>query len=397
MNRRDLLRLGALTPFLSLPRLARANSDGRRLLTIFVRGGWDPSFVFDSHFDSPWVDSPPDTTVSNVSGIEFADSGSRPSVREFFERYGAQACVVNGIAVGSISHVKCEQLLLTGSRESNAADLCSLVAHGVGSEKLLPYVVLSGPRIPGKHGKYITSLDSSFSAVLRGDNRTVPLRDDLILAYIEEEGAQRIDLRSEEYLEALHRRQQLDSFADLLNVPETVTMEEQIQIVANILSRDLAQSIMLEADKPLMTHWDSHEDNDNNQQRCFEHLFQRLNLLFSTLESNSDQNGTPLIDTTTVLVTSEMGRTPKYNSSMGKDHWPYTSMMLFGAGVAGGRVLGKTDDVMMGLPISMSSGESTSSGESLTVANYIAGVLQSFGIDSTEEFPDIQPFSAPFL
>ncbi len=55
--------------------------------------------------------------------------------------------------------------------------------------------------------------------------------------------------------------------------------------------------------------------------------------------------GTTLLDETLVVVTSEFGRTPEMNPVLGRDHYreAYTSMYA-GAGVAGGRVVGRTNE-----------------------------------------------------
>jgi uncharacterized protein (DUF1501 family) len=45
-----------------------------------------------------------------------------------------------------------------------------------------------------------------------------------------------------------------------------------------------------------------------------------------------------------VMVGSDFGRTPGYNDTNGKDHWAVTSVLAFGKGIKGGRVLGGTDD-----------------------------------------------------
>ena len=46
----------------------------------------------------------------------------------------------------------------------------------------------------------------------------------------------------------------------------------------------------------------------------------------------------------TVVVTSEMGRTPRINPNAGRDHWTFCySAMLAGAGIRGGTVYGESD------------------------------------------------------
>jgi uncharacterized protein (DUF1501 family) len=53
-----------------------------------------------------------------------------------------------------------------------------------------------------------------------------------------------------------------------------------------------------------------------------------------------------LLDETLVLVMGEFGRTPKLNTSAGRDHWPRVfSVLLAGAGIPGGQIIGKSDKV----------------------------------------------------
>ncbi|MBY0231698.1 MAG: DUF1501 domain-containing protein [Gemmataceae bacterium] len=58
----------------------------------------------------------------------------------------------------------------------------------------------------------------------------------------------------------------------------------------------------------------------------------------------ADLDARGLLDETLVLVTSEMGRTPKVNGSAGRDHWTHCySTFLAGAGLKGGTVVGASD------------------------------------------------------
>ena len=52
-----------------------------------------------------------------------------------------------------------------------------------------------------------------------------------------------------------------------------------------------------------------------------------------------------LLDTTLVVWLTDFGRTPKINSASGRDHWASAGFVVMaGAGIPGGSVLGKTDD-----------------------------------------------------
>jgi uncharacterized protein (DUF1501 family) len=51
-----------------------------------------------------------------------------------------------------------------------------------------------------------------------------------------------------------------------------------------------------------------------------------------------------MLNETLVLVMTDFGRTPKINSTGGRDHWPNCfSMAMAGGGVKGGQVIGASD------------------------------------------------------
>lgn len=84
--------------------------------------------------------------------------------------------------------------------------------------------------------------------------------------------------------------------------------------------------------------WDMHQDlYARLPERCAE-LDKPLGALLTDLERRG------LLDDTLVVLTSEFGRTPKINQNDGRDHYPKAfSSVLWGGGVAGGQVYGKTD------------------------------------------------------
>jgi Protein of unknown function (DUF1501) len=63
-----------------------------------------------------------------------------------------------------------------------------------------------------------------------------------------------------------------------------------------------------------------------------------------------------LLDHTTVVIASELGRFPKLNMARGKDHWPETSWILLGRGVRAGITVGATDAQFRGAPIDFRTG-----------------------------------------
>lgn len=92
--------------------------------------------------------------------------------------------------------------------------------------------------------------------------------------------------------------------------------------------------------------WDTHGNNFN----CLrENLLPEFDRGFSALVEDLDQRG--LLDETLLLVTSEMGRTPKIGdprsggvAGAGRDHWTHAmSVVLAGGGIRGGQAYGSSD------------------------------------------------------
>ncbi|WP_395737190.1 DUF1501 domain-containing protein [Prosthecobacter sp.] len=92
--------------------------------------------------------------------------------------------------------------------------------------------------------------------------------------------------------------------------------------------------------------WDTHGDNFNCLRK---YLLPKFDQAFSAFLE--DLSGRGLLDETLVLVTSEMGRTPKIGDrrsggtiGAGRDHWTACmSVLMAGAGIRGGQVVGETD------------------------------------------------------
>jgi Protein of unknown function (DUF1501) len=85
--------------------------------------------------------------------------------------------------------------------------------------------------------------------------------------------------------------------------------------------------------------WDTHGNNFGvlkaNKLPVFDQVYTAL---LDDLQSRG------LLEETLVLVTSEMGRTPRINAGAGRDHWAYCyGSMLAGAGIKGGTVVGASD------------------------------------------------------
>jgi hypothetical protein len=84
--------------------------------------------------------------------------------------------------------------------------------------------------------------------------------------------------------------------------------------------------------------WDTHNDNFK---RLKESLLPPMDQAASALLEDLEQRG--MLDDVLVLLTGEMGRTPRINNKSGRDHWTDVfSLLMAGGGLTRGQILGST-------------------------------------------------------
>jgi hypothetical protein len=397
MRRRNFLQ--GLTATVAMAGLrapfAYASGDIRRLVIFYNQGGWDPSYVFDPHFDEDTVEGDPGATPSEASGIQFAHSPMRPSVQRFFKAYGSKTAVLNGLRVPSISHTQGARLLLTGRRALSAPDLPTLVAQQFGVDLPMPHLVIAGPRFPGGVSGTMVPLSRTLTGTVHGELPSHFQGDESQESALQEFLANEHEALSptnplfERMQGAWTQREALRGEFPL-HVGRDPSISDQIDNVVDAFQSGISCCATLMSELPELVVWDSHSDNALNQSRAFDASFAQLHMLVERLLAAD------LWSTTTILVASEMGRSPLLNALGGKDHWPYTSAMLLGAGVRGGQVFGASDANLIGEKIDFATGEPSANGAVLDIANLHAGLLAAFDIDPAQHLPDVALFGAPF-
>ena len=88
--------------------------------------------------------------------------------------------------------------------------------------------------------------------------------------------------------------------------------------------------------------WDHHSSIVNGLTYGFPPKLMAMDQAVSALHDDLERRG--MLDQTLVMIGSEFGRTPRINARGGRDHWSRaSSVILFGAGIGKGIVVGKTD------------------------------------------------------
>lgn len=408
-------QFGALASGLLLPRRLLAAADGeQQLLFIFCAGGWDQSAVFAPLFDSSSVDMEPEAVQASAGGITFVDHEERPAVRSFFEDWGAQTCLLNGFEVRAISHEQCTRLLMTGSSGAASDDWAVLTAGHTDQSLLMPHVVVSGPAFSSEYSSKVVRIGASGqlpglidgSALQRSALPVDPMgaqAQDLVDAFIRERAASLSAIagrgQEQRYAESLSsvlsQADALSGYAEQLQVEinEQTDMLDQLEVALSCLQEGLTRTAMIQYDGIWGIGWDTHSNNWY-QSLHFEELFGYLSRLMTELSSRTAVDGRQMSEKVTVVVVSEMGRSPQLNNWDGRHHWTYTSAMLMGAGIAGGQVIGGYDEFAIGQNVRLSDGAVSDAGTPLVSGHLGATLLALAGIDPGGLTGGLEPITA---
>ncbi len=352
-------RLRASVPCALAPR--------KRFIFVVARGGWDPLLTLVPQPSGARFDLPPQSDGATAGGLPYVDSPLRPSVRRFFELHAARTVLLHGLAVRSVAHDICERTMLTGSATGDVPDLGTRLAAA--SQAALPHLVVEGPSLPGVLAGVVTRagpgqlqglLDGTLPPRVAGASAplarpTRALLDDFrarrLAAHADATSSAEVRAMSA----ALGRRVRLESLRDDMSFESDGSLDAQARLAVAALANDVASCVTVSPP----TSWDTHTDSDNRQSQLWEGLFGTLLRLLDQLHATPAPGrlvSTSLAEETVVVVVSEMARTPRLNADNGRDHWPWTSALIVGPGLAGGRVLGGYDANYTGLGVDPATG-----------------------------------------
>lgn len=328
---------------------AHAGTGGKRFLFLAAEGGWDPLTVFAPLFGFPGIEMEPDAEPWTVGGLTLVDHPARPNTRAFFEQHHGGVAVLDGVSVRSVNHETCAAVSLTGSPSEDGADFATILGYEQRAAVSLPHLVMSGPSFPGPYSVFVSNAQGLLQPTIDGSLLSI---SDSPVAPPERVASRMVDRflvdRAEalqlglpgpghaaDYGEALRRARLLVDSGDGLQLSASTTFLGRAQTAIESLAAGLCRC----ASVGTGALWDTHQNN-GQQSQLFEAFFADLTQILATLEATMGPEGRPLREDTVVVVSSEMGRTPSFNSTAGRDHWPYTSMMLMGPGIRGDRKFG---------------------------------------------------------
>ena len=333
---------------------------------------------------------------------------TRPGVGAFFTAHAGSCAIVRGLQVSSVAHPDASHRVLTGVSADTAPDVAAIASAVHGADMAAPYLILGRTAYSGPYGSLAARTGSVNQIVTLLDPKiALPPIGGPLLPHVPSDAEEalvraHVLARAERELTASGGNRRVDAFiaslgrGDLLRDIGVVgelelarSFTAQIDLAVEGLARGLCHSVQIETGD-----WDTHTDNAR-QGPLHDQFFAGLGQLIDALATRAGSTqGSKLLDETTVVVVSELGRTPRLNSEQGKDHWPVTSALVIGSGVAGGRTIGATTDGLDGAPVDLLTGAPDASGKPLLYSSFAAGLLELAGIDPGEHIPGVEALHA---
>ncbi|MFK7929211.1 MAG: DUF1501 domain-containing protein [Myxococcota bacterium] len=403
--------LGSMDALLAHQAKAAGVGD-RKFIFFFAGGGWDatpldPKFDVDGGSPLDGTDMDPGTMLGKAGNLSWSSGPDRPNMDVFFQRWGHKTALARGVNVHSAGHESGTQWMMTGTTTSSRSDWPTIIAANGQFEYPMPHLVFSGPAYPGSLGAAVVRggggsllrlIDGTLNARV---DRPAPVisapSDSMMDAYIYNRSGRvaqgmtgQAAKRMDDYMGNLERASELEGRRFEAGLGNSARgMLAQAEMALEVMRLGLTRCAMIR----IPGGWDTHGGNQNvgNQ---MDNFFGALDQLFEKMHSTPGQ-ATPLLAGEVVVVaTSELGRTPRFNGSQGRDHWPYTSMLIAGSGIKGDNVVGETDNGFITKPIDFSTGKASSGGDRLGTEHIGVTLLKHAGVDPERWLPGIQQVPA---
>jgi hypothetical protein len=402
IRRRDFLKVGALgaagltlSNYLQLAHAGKVDPKARAKSAIFINLSGGPTHMdtFDLKPDAPSEYRGEFNPIeTNVAGVQISEH--LPKLAKCADKYA----ILRGVSHTLAAHELGTKYMNTGNRPLPSLEFpgygAVLAKEMPGEPDLPPFVAIPNSRqVPGYLGVKYAGL--STNALPRTASqpftvRGVSLSGGVTLDQVEKRQKllKELDATFRGFEESSELVEGLDKFAEqahnLISSPRARKAfdisQEDPQVAKDFGESQFGLSCLLalrlvDSGVRFATvsngGWDTHQDNWN---RLKTRLLPELDAGLSALFTHLEQRG--LLESTSVFVTGEFGRTPKINARVGRDHWPRAMFcLLAGGGMKGGQVIGASDDKGMG-----------PANEAITPDMVAASFYKSLGIDYTKEY-----------
>lgn len=400
--------IGLLGTAAAMEHQARAATGDRKFLFYFAGGGWDatphdPKYGADGVAPVDGTDMDPMTMLGTAGNLSWAAGDDRPNVDRFFRRWGARVAMLRGVNIHSAGHEAGMKWAMTGTSASAVPDWPTILASNGSVDYPMPHLVFSGPAYPGNLGAAVVRggggvllrlIDGSING--QADDPAPAFatpQDQMMDAMVFDRaakfaakqkgpGAQRAD----DLLNNVERAMELEGrrFEAGLDNPGR-TMLDQSMMALEVMRLGLSRCAMI----GVPGGWDTHGGNRNVGPQL-DSFYLDLDQIMNHLATTPGTNAPWLMDEVTIMVMSELGRTPKFNGAMGRDHWPWASWVAMGSGIRGNQVIGSTDDGLIANNTNLETGQmDDTNGVGLGSEHIGVALLKLGAVDPEKHLPGV--------
>lgn len=411
MDRRKFLK--ALTAFglagtlpMTLGTTVWGATAQRLFVTVNASGGWDPTALIDPKGNSQRADGLgpvnkyPASAIKSVGRLQVAgypDSKEPPEkssaghLETFFNKHYQRLRVVNGIDTQTNGHETGSRFVWSGRLEEGYPSVAALAAAPHASQPMAfisngGYDFTDGLVAPVRTASAATFTSLAYPNSQYADNAALRAQTYFSnKAYSTVEAARQLRLARLGSGETLPQRAaqmaqlekvrrgdvRLDGLLAYLPAQVSTGLKGQAELAVAAFASGQAVSANLN-----LGGFDTHATHDDDQTDALTRLLEGIDHLWEQLVLRGLQ------DRVTVLIGSDFGRTPFYNTGNGKDHWNITSIMAMGAGITGNRVIGATDANFEALKLNPNTLEPHSSGIVVTPKHVHRALRDFLGVSS---------------
>ncbi len=368
MDRRDFLKIASTAGLGiaagSIPFSTNAGAapyTGKFWVMIHCGGGWDVTSGCDPK-GSKGPDDPDKmnnylatdigTAVGSTSKVKMRYAPDPAGANKaFFDKYVNDLLVMNSVDTSTNSHDVGTRVTWAGTLTENKPSFGALVAAAAGGGLPMSYVSYGGydttagtvavtrvgnidairriafPNVIDQNQSYYTDETQARISEMRSARHK---------AYADKQNLPRIQQAMGMLFTARSGQNELKQLTEYLPGPdqlENSNLRRQAQIALAAYRAGVCVSANLS-----IGGFDTHGNNDQQQFARQAELWDGIDYLVEASKAAG------VWGNMVIVVGSDFGRTPGYNSGNGKDHWSITSMLAMGAGIPGNRVIGQTTE-----------------------------------------------------
>lgn len=422
MNRRDLNRrlflqslagaaaTGMMFGVSSRAGAATSSYNGKFLINLQLTGAMDVTSFADPKTNiagkpviNNWAAS---DDVQQAGNISYAPFGGNAA---FFAKYYNNILIVNGIDAQTNSHTVGVLHNWSGRNTEGFPTLTALFAAVKQNSMPMPYINFGGfsatqgvssvtqigkmsvlqnlvePSVAETSGRMYLP-DSDWQRIVAMHSANMTARSQLTTTI---EGAK---LLEQQYVDALTRSDAIADFADILPPTSQLQAARSVGQVNSTLHQQLQMSLLAfkagvtVASDVFEPGFDTHDNHDTRLSPLLANVTDALDFAWSYAASLG------IADRLVIVMNSDFGRTPFYNSNNGKDHWPIGSAMVMEQNASyTNRVVGLTDSGHNALKINANTlARDDTNGVLLHPAHLHKALRKQLGLDTaavTQQFP----------